>query len=102
MNKKIKTLQELEEYLFSHFRTSVSSIDEINTFEHYSLTNDREHNYKQLARVYKILGENVGDSDYDEIFILIFSKNGGIFDSKTLGEQSEALEAMWGMVDWEE
>lgn len=99
---RIKTVEEFEKYLFANFNASLSSVDEVNTYKHYSLEGDNEHDYTRLVKVYKVLGEHHPANPYEEIFILIFSKNGGIFETKCLGMDTDKLEKMWLLVDWED
>lgn len=98
---KIKTVKELEKILINEYNAVVSSVDEINTYEHYSLVGDTEHDYSILHKVYKIKYPNHPSNPYDVIFILIFSKKGEIYDSMTIGIGPEKLQEIWSNVEWE-
>ena len=97
---KIRTIKEFEEYIFKNFDAYYSSIDEINTFEHYSVENDDEHDYSLLKTVIKVKGQKNLSNDYEEIFILLFSPNEFMYDSKTLGMMTKKLEKVWRFVEW--
>ena len=99
---KIKTIEDLDKLLLKKYKAVLSSVEEVNTFEHYSLVNDTEHDYSLLKRVYKILYKGNDVNPYDEIFILVFSKNGGIYDVKELGQAPAEVEKVWKNVKWEE
>ncbi len=102
---KIKTIEELEKYLFENFDSYHSSIEEINTFENYSLVGDRcwdAEEYKMLKGVYKILGQHHSANPYEEVFIMVACKNGGLYNARSLGMDTEKLENMWKMVEWVE
>ena len=98
---KLKTVEDLDKIFLEEYEATLSSVEEVNAFEHYSLVGDTEHDYSLLKRVYKILytGNNV--NPYNEIFVLVFSKNGGIYDIKGLGECPKEVEEVWGNVEWE-
>ena len=99
---KIKTIEDLDNIFLERYKATLSSVEEVNTFEHYSLVGDTEHDYSLLKRVYKILYKGNDANPYNEIFILVFSKNGGIYDVKGLGESPEEVEKVWENIEWEE
>ena len=76
---KIKTVQELDKVLTDEFNAMLSSVEEVNKYEHYSLVGDNEQDYSKLYKVYKIEYKESVTNPYDVIFILVFSKNGGIY-----------------------
>lgn len=98
--KKIKTIKDLEEILLNNFNASISSVAEVNTFEHYNLEGDNEHDYTQLGKVYKILGEGNTGNDYAEVFLVVFVEGDRILDVKQLGMSTEKLDSIWEHVDW--
>lgn len=99
--RKIKTIEELEIVLLNEYNATISSIEEVNTFEHYSLVGDTEHDYSLLKRVYKMFYNKNKVNPYQEIFLLVFSKNNGIYEIKGLGEEPEELEKFWECIEWE-
>lgn len=97
-----KKIEEFEKHLIENFNAQVSTLSEIEKYEHYSLVGDNEHDYSLLKKVYKIpYKEGVEENGYDVVFILLFSKQGGIYDSKTLGRPCEKLENIWLNIEWE-
>ena len=99
---KIKTVQELEDILINEFHAVVSSVEEVNQYEYYSLVGDNEHDYSLLHKVYKIDYKESSENPYDKIFLVVFSQNGGILDVKGLGEAPPKLNKLWVNVQWEE
>lgn len=99
---KIKTIDEFERYIFDNFNASISNVNEVNTFECYRLDGDNEHDYSSLKRVFKIKGEFHPLNECEEVFILLFSKDGsGICEAKVLGMQTKKLENIWRLVEWQ-
>ena len=97
---KIRTIKEFEEFILKNYDAYYSSVDEVNTFEHYSVENDNEHDYSLLKSVIKVKGQKRPSSDYDESFILLFSPNEFMYDLKMLGEIRGKLEKAWRYIEW--
>ena len=98
---KIDTMEQLEEILLKEYGAIISCVEEINKFEHYSLIGDKEHDYSLLKRVYKFINKENDVNPYEEVFILVFSKDGGIYEIKGIGESPCELEKVWGDINWE-
>ena len=100
---QLKQLTQLEDVLINQFNASISSIDEINnSYPLYSLVGDNEHDYSLLHKVFKIEHTENKTNPYNVIFVLVFSKNGGIFDIKGLGEEPKQMNELWKMIKWED
>lgn len=98
----IKTIEDFDKFIFDNFNVEFSDINEVNSYEHYNLVGDNEHDYTKLARIYKIMNQSSPNNDYKEIFILLFTDGNQIYDSKQLGEGSPELEEIWKYVQWKE
>jgi len=99
---KIKTYEELKRILIDNFNAEISSLEEVNSFDCYSVVNDNEHDYSLLKGVFKIDYSQNKVNPYNVIFLLIFSKNGGVLEIKGLGETPKQLDKIWKDVIWED
>lgn len=96
----IKSVFELNNILIEKYNATISSLEEVNSYEHYSLVGDQEHDYTTLFNVYKIYYPNAKQNPYDIIFLLVFSQKDSILDIMALGEEPPEMSDIWGKILW--
>lgn len=100
---KIRTIDELEQALYEDLEVEISSIDELNTFEHYSLEGDHDPRMKYLKKVYKIKGFNHKGHPYIEFFFIVFSKRDNlVYSSRSMGFTTKRFDNIMRRVIWDE
>lgn len=70
----------LDKYIIKKMKATKSSLEEINTYEYYSLKNDNEHDYEKYLMAYKF--EN---NSKEPNFLIIFGEKDIVDDFKVLG-----------------
>lgn len=71
----------VDEYILKKMKAKKTSLEDINAYEHYSLKNDKEHDYKKYIMAYKF-----EDNSKEPTFLIVFGENGVIDDFKFLGK----------------